>query len=60
MSKKDKLAVLIDSENPDVIVGSEIWLKKKVHSDSEFMPETYSVYRTEKKRGIRIRRDLQM
>ena len=49
-NKKASLLNLIDSANPDLIIGSETWLKPTEHS-SEFFPPNYVVYRKDRPDG---------
>ena len=46
VNKKDQLHSVIDTENPDIIVGTESWLSPSIY-DSEIFPPSlgYSVYR---------------
>ena len=41
-AKKASLMNLVDSANPDIVVGTETWLRPDVH-DSEFLPPGYVV-----------------
>lgn len=49
-SKANEMSLLIDSANPDIIIGSETWLKPEIH-DSEIMPPNYTIYRNDRKDG---------
>jgi hypothetical protein len=44
LSKKEETLEMIDSVNPDIIMGTETWLDKSV-GDSEVLPEVYKLYR---------------
>ena len=50
MSKKDELGVLIECQMPDIIVGTEIFIKNKI-KDSEFMPSHFEVHRNDRSDG---------
>ena len=49
-AKKEELWCLIDAANPDVIIGSETWLKPDI-SDSDIFPTGYHVYRRDRGDG---------
>ena len=46
-SKKELLLNLIDSSDPDVIIGTESWLNPNIYS-SEYFPIGYNVYRKDR------------
>nr|XP_054763097.1 uncharacterized protein LOC129269612 [Lytechinus pictus] len=46
-NKKEEVGALIDSANPDIIIGTETWLKPEVHS-SEIFPVGYNVIRRDR------------
>jgi hypothetical protein len=46
-NKVPDLHALIDSAQPHVIIGTETWLTKEMHS-SEFFPNEYEVYRRDR------------
>jgi len=48
--KKAELWNLIASTNPDIILGSETWLKPEI-SDTEIIPNDYDIYRKDRKDG---------
>ena len=50
MSKKDELGVLLECQDPDIVIGTETWLKKETKK-SEFLPSTYEVYRNDRPDG---------
>ena len=43
-NKKQELENLVESSNPDIIIGNESWLNKDIQS-SEVFPEGYNCYR---------------
>ena len=49
-NKKEEIGNMIDSTNPDVILGSESWLNKNIAS-AELFPPTYDVYRKDRSDG---------
>ena len=49
-AKKEEFWCLIDAAKPDVIIGSEMWLKPNI-SDSEISPPGYHVYRKDRADG---------
>ena len=49
-AKKEEFWCLIDAAKPDVIIGSETWLKPDI-SDSEIFPPGYHVYRKDRADG---------
>ena len=49
-NKKEEIGNMIDSTNPDVILGSETWLNKNIAS-AELFPPTYDVYRKDRSDG---------
>ena len=52
MSKREEFLVTVAIENPDIIVGTETWLTKGRHNDSEFIPTSeYKVYRNDRADG---------
>ena len=50
-NKTSELKVLIDQHNPDIIQGTETWLSQEINS-SEIFPDTYDVYRRDRREGI--------
>lgn len=46
-NKREELEALIDSTNPDIIIGTETWLNADVHS-SEIFPAGYNVIRKDR------------
>ena len=53
-NKKPELDFLIDSIQPDIIIGTETWLDPSVNSSEYFSPESFTVYRNDRapnKRG---------
>ena len=50
-AKKEEFWCLIDAAKPDVIIGSETWLRPDI-SDSEIFPSGYHVYRKDRVDGI--------
>ena len=50
-AKKEEFWCHIDATTPDVIIGSETWLKPDI-SDGEIFPLDYHVYRKIKLMGI--------
>ena len=49
VNKKDHLQTVIDSENPDIIVGTESWLSPSIYDGEIFPPSLgYSVYRRDR------------
>ena len=49
-NKKAELINLLESSNPDIIIGTETWLKPSEYS-SEFFPPSYTVYRKDRPQG---------
>ena len=49
-NKKAAFNVFIDEHQPDIIIGSEIWISPAVYS-SEFFPANYNVYRKDREDG---------
>jgi hypothetical protein len=47
-NKKQELENLVESSNPDIIIGNESWLNKDIQS-SEVFPEGYNCYRKDRK-----------
>ena len=47
INKVPQLVNMIDSIQPDIIIGTETWLHKGVYS-SEIFPEDYIVYRKDR------------
>ncbi|XP_071476520.1 uncharacterized protein [Diadema antillarum] len=61
-NKKEELAVLIESTEPSIIIGTETWLNSSVYT-SEIFPPNYNVVRKDRQDGyggvlIAVRRDL--
>ena len=50
-NKKAELLNIIDSYNPNIIIGTETWLTESIHS-SEIFPSSYNVYRKDRKGTI--------
>ena len=46
-NKTPYINVLIETSNPDIIIGTETWTNKDMLS-SEFFPGNYSVYRMDR------------
>ena len=51
MSTKHTVANLLDSSNPDVVVGIETWLSNNMKSSEFFNPEQYEVCRNDRQSG---------
>ena len=51
LSKADEFAVLIETQDPDIVIGSESWLKKGKHTDAEVLPNSFIIYRNDRKDG---------
>ena len=49
-SKSHETALLIESSNPDIIIGTETWLKPEIY-DSEVIPPSYTLYRNDRADG---------
>ena len=49
-NKIEELGVLLDSINPDIVLGTETWLNKNIR-DSEIFPHFYNVFRNDRKDG---------
>lgn len=47
LSKKEETAVFINEKKPDVIIGTETWLKPEVN-DSELFLDGYTIYRQDR------------
>ena len=47
-NKKPELDLIIDSINPDIIIGTETWLDPTISSSEYFSPTTYTVYRKDR------------
>ena len=47
-NKKPDLDFLIDSVQPDIIIGTETWLDPSVNSSEYFSPDIYTVYRNDR------------
>ena len=39
---------IIESSKPDIVIGTESWLKPNIHNNDVF-PETYNIYRKDRK-----------
>ena len=50
--KKTDLSCIIDSINPDILIGTETWLSPSI-SSSEFFPSGYIVYCKDREDGYR-------
>ena len=50
-NKTSELKVLLEQHNPDIIQGTETWLSQEINS-SEIFPDTYDVYRRDRRDGI--------
>jgi len=46
-NKKEELCNLLDSANPNILIGTETWLRNDI-SSSEIFPEGYNVYRKDR------------
>ena len=49
-NKKEEIGNMIDSCNPDVIIGTETWLNENIHS-TELFPPSYTVIRKDRSDG---------
>lgn len=49
-NKKAEIGNLIDSSNPNIIIGTETWLRKDICS-SEIFPDGFNVYRKDRRDG---------
>ena len=49
-SKKAEFWNILDTAEPDIIIGTETWLKPEIHR-SELFPPTYNVFRKDRKDG---------
>ena len=47
-NKKPDLDILLDSLQPDIIIGTETWLDSSVSSSEYFSPKNYIVYRNDR------------
>jgi len=47
-NKKAETLNIIDSYNPDIIIGTETWLNDSVHN-SEIFPPNYNIYRRDRR-----------
>ena len=50
-NKKAETLNIIDSYNPDIIIGTETWLNDSVHN-SEIFPPNYNIYRRDRRDGF--------
>ena len=50
-NKKAETLNIIDSYNPDIIIGTETWLNDSVHN-SEIFPPNYNIYRRDWRDGF--------
>jgi hypothetical protein len=50
-NKKAETLNIIDSYNPDIIIGTETWLNDPVHN-SEIFPPNYNIYRRDRRDGF--------
>ena len=49
VNKKDQLQSMVDSENPDIVVGIESWLSASIYDSEIFPPDLgYTVYRRDR------------
>ncbi|VDI07255.1 Hypothetical predicted protein [Mytilus galloprovincialis] len=46
-NKKEELCNLLDSANPNILIGTETWLRNDI-SSSEIFPDGYTVYRKDR------------
>jgi hypothetical protein len=50
-NKKAETLNIIDSYNPDIIIGTKTWLNDSVHN-SEIFPPNYNIYRRDRRDGF--------
>ena len=50
MAKLESWLALVDTSNPDVIIGTETWLKPHIHNH-EFLPSHYDTFRCDRQDG---------
>ena len=50
-NKKAETLNIIDSYNPEIIIGTETWLNDSVHN-SEIFPPNYNIYRRDRRDGF--------
>ena len=47
-NKKEELAIILDEIKPDIVLGSETWLRPDIKTP-EFFPNGFDVYRKDRK-----------
>ena len=52
-NKKPDLDILLDSVQPDIIIGTETWLDPSVNSSEFFSPDNFTVYRNDRPQNKR-------